>query len=123
MPDTDSHLVAWSAGFIDGEGCFTIRANGNVSRIPCLNVGQNHREPLELLQKLYGGIISTCRRERLFYMWELTGAKRIRAEVPHLLPHLVCKKREAELLLDYAARQIHGNRKLSLEEVAIRLDL
>jgi hypothetical protein len=45
--------IAWAAGFIEGEGCFGAYSNSGVS----LTVPQVQREPLERLQRLFGGNI------------------------------------------------------------------
>lgn len=68
-------------------------------------VGQNERLPLERLRSLWGGSLYTLNRERIFYTWELNGGAMLRTMLPELIPYLVGKKRQAELLLEYANRQ------------------
>ena len=66
--------LAWAAGFIDGEGSFTIHSKG---RYPRLSATQAHEEPLRRLQKLWGGTVGIQRQARpghkTVYYWELYG--------------------------------------------------
>lgn len=61
---SQSHRLAWAAGFIDGDGFITIqnrnnKVNGKHYRGFYLRVGVNQvqRKPLEELQRLFGGTI------------------------------------------------------------------
>lgn len=58
----------WAAGFLEGEGCFTVTAG--YLRIVA---GQNFREPLERLQRVAGGKIYQ-QKYRDFFTWQI-GAK------------------------------------------------
>lgn len=49
--------IGWTAGFLEGEGCFGSTKLGN----PTVRGTQNEREPLERLQALYGGSIMAFR--------------------------------------------------------------
>lgn len=59
----------WVAGFIEGEGCFAIKANRRRCHI---SVPQVQRWPLEKLQLLVGGVIYPSRTEKK-YTWVLEG--------------------------------------------------
>src|SRR2546428_4903120 len=66
--------VAWATGFLEGEGCFSFSRGG--ARI---GVSQNQREPLEKLQRFFGGRIYEPYTTRHFYQWIVHGvlAKRV----------------------------------------------
>lgn len=46
--------IAWAAGFIEGEGCFSSSGRGGTF----INVKQVQREPLERLLRMFGGKIT-----------------------------------------------------------------
>ena len=51
--------IAWAAGFLEGEGCFTPGGYGRKrGSSPWIGAAQVQREPLERLQKMFGGSIS-----------------------------------------------------------------
>lgn len=52
--------VAWAAGFMEGEGSFVLAGRNKVS--PVVSVAQVQREPLERMQRMFGGNISLQRR-------------------------------------------------------------
>jgi LAGLIDADG endonuclease len=68
MLSTDA---AWAAGFIDGEGTFTIHMTGSYY-IARLGVPQNDIRPLVKLKNLYGGSISQVKSTGI-YIYGLTG--------------------------------------------------
>lgn len=51
--------IAWAAGFLEGEGSFT--NHGTTIRV---SAGQVQREPLERLQKMFGGKIALRKRKQ-----------------------------------------------------------
>lgn len=59
LPDDRQLDLAWCAGFIDGEGCFSVLMNrnttGNKPARVGLSVQQVAREPLDRLQGVLGG--------------------------------------------------------------------
>lgn len=67
----------WAAGFLEGEGCFTL------SRAACqVTAAQVQREPLERLERLFGGSIgryhSPSNQEsnhRPYHVWRLYGVQ------------------------------------------------
>lgn len=64
--------VAWAAGFIEGEGTFSASGDGGVS----LCVPQVQREPLERLQRLFGGNIrqaSNTKTGKPLHRWGVHG--------------------------------------------------
>lgn len=104
---------AWAAGFIDGEGSLQLRPYnraGTASRrhFPVIAVGQTVIEPLERLQEMYGGNIylrtPANEKHRPCWAWTITGGLRTRACLERVMPWLVVKREEAEILLAYTLR-------------------
>jgi hypothetical protein len=98
---------AWAAGFIDGEGTFSItkHVNGVNSYKPHLAVSQVDRRPLDRLQVLFGGHVKSMRsrhpNQSDYWRWGLASAQAFRELLPHLLPWLIVKREEAEIVLDF----------------------
>ena|ERR1041385_476234 len=65
----------WAAGFLDGEGCFTVYTDC----YPRLSAGQTERWPLERLQEIFGGNIRPVKAEQNklarkdYWVWTLSG--------------------------------------------------
>ncbi len=66
--------IAWAAGFLEGEGSF-----GCPRVAPQIQAAQVNREPLERLQRIFGGAIYACRarspKGRAYFMWNLNGTR------------------------------------------------
>jgi len=68
--------LAWAAGFIEGEGCFS-----SINRNPCVSVVQVQREPLERLVAMFGGNLGVYRRNtgkhagKEYNRWQVSGKK------------------------------------------------
>lgn len=83
----------WAAGFLEGEGCFT-PCKGR----PRINAAQVQREPLDRLQRLFGGTIRLVRRDNPkwndCHIWNLhIGAE----DVSLLLYPLLSSRRQAQI--------------------------
>jgi hypothetical protein len=130
---------AWAAGFLDGEGCFgiyqyrnkrsTIHHASREARISCAQV---KTEPLEKLSWLFGGTVRFCRQTdygSTLHQWHLSSGASVRNCIELVLPFLVNKKEEAEIVLEFAKLiRRRGRRKTGAptyepEELALRLDL
>jgi hypothetical protein len=64
-----SEDVAWATGFLEGEGCFSFSGGGTAQ----VSVVQNQKEPLEKLQRFFGGRIYEPYTTRRFYQWKVHG--------------------------------------------------
>ncbi len=66
--------IAWAAGFLEGEGCFS-RPSGDMM----VSASQVQREPLKRLKGIFGGTIKKNKREndnwQDVYTWWVTGRK------------------------------------------------
>ena len=59
--------LAWAAGFLEGEGSFTIQSNGK----HYVQAPQVQREPLDRLRAMFGG--SICFTSSRIFRWRLCG--------------------------------------------------
>mgnify|MGYP001577332679 CR=1 FL=1 len=71
--------IAWAAGFLEGDGCVSF-----FSGSPSAEAGQATTEPLEKLQRLFGGSIyfypkgKTCYKPGApFWVWRVNGARAV----------------------------------------------
>ena len=100
--------IAWAAGFLDGEGCFSLsKANGKgcheTTKNAVLHASQVRTAPLERLAGLFGGTVRPFRvtsAGNLAYQWCLTGSQLVPI-LEELIPHLVVKQGEAKAVLAY----------------------
>lgn len=97
---------AYCAGFIDGEGCFTLRRHKRkdgsyYSSQPFLIVMQKDRRPLDALHGIMGGRIYPFRKQGQEDCWQLhVGGKELQEALTHLIPHLILKREQAEALVE-----------------------
>ena len=123
-------LWAYLAGLIDGEGSFVIQktniekmAKSSRSKTPrylgVFCIGMVHREPLDLIQKTIGaGKVYEERVPNRRSIWRIRFAGRLKIIefIENLLPYLIVKKPQAEVLLDFitnwktSGRKEHGFR-------------
>lgn len=103
-------LLAWCAGFLDGEGSFCITKTGPQTKQPRMKPfvmcdQAETDEPLRRLQLVLGGAIHQRPRPtvtgKTVWHWSMSGSLQIREAVPRLLPYLCRKLRDAELLLEF----------------------
>ena len=98
---------AWAAGFLDGEGCFSIAGTGFGSGglMIVIAAGQTRMEPLLRLQELFGGKIYTAGHpkkstHRQAYIWRV--ASRTAAECLNKIQrYLVLKGTQTQLMLEF----------------------
>jgi hypothetical protein len=114
---------SWAAGFLDGEGWVgaattgtKCRVSGQPYRRPSMSAAQNVNEPLIKLEGLLGGGIFYNDRERVC-RWQLGGAIGVKSALEKVLPYLVVKKRQAELLVAYCDLFIPNDRKPKSQEI------
>lgn len=127
----------YRAGLFDGEGCvtFTIQTypadSPPSSRTwegcirPMLSMGNTNMELLKVMQNAYGGNIVKLRKEikrKQAWMWTIRKAEDIRAACADLLPYLIAKREQTEIMLSmiHTYRNDRGHRPMQDEERAIR---
>src|SRR4051812_46429745 len=98
MTWSDSDL-AYAAGYLDGEGCFTVGDDWKIF-VTCTNTC---RAAISWLQETFGGAVSGPSKVRKpnwrpTYQWKVSS-RQASVVVEALLPHLKEKKPQADLLL------------------------
>ena len=99
---------AWAAGFFDGEGCISYKRKGGLWR---LVVQQNVREPLEVLERLFGGTLYgpyTRQRSRNgvgewsnpYYVWRLNTQEDVVLALEAMYPYLTVKREQAQTAVE-----------------------
>ena|ERR1039458_7190436 len=111
--------LAWAAGFLDGEGGFFIYKIRKRDKYDCvrghLKVNQAvHRDPIDRLHDLFGGSV-TERRTRTVtgkrvYEWQMSRSADLQASLPLVLPYMIVKRDQAELLLKLSTYYKNGGR-------------
>ncbi len=105
--------LAYSAGIVDGEGCFQILFSGRSKSLnPSLCVIMTHKETIEWLAAKWGVNISPTRRKTVLDNHKPTWVVRIGGRRALLLsekmrPYLVTKKSHSDIFLEYAALGWH----------------
>lgn len=121
--------VAWAAGFLDGEGCFYLskhRDGAPETRTVTLKATQVRTEPLDRLQRLFGGVVierktRTSTGKRAFD-WQIKTAQ-AKPVLEEVLPHLSVKGDVARAMLQYIGTLRpygSGSYRLTEEERVVR---
>lgn len=111
-------LWAYLAGLIDGEGSFVIQktsvdkiAKSSKSLSPkylaCFCIGMVDKAPLDLIQETIGaGKVYEERVPNRRSIWRIRFAGRLSLMpfIKHLLPYLIVKKKQAEMMLDFCEK-------------------
>ena len=103
--------IIWAAGFVDGEGCITInrskyyRDKAKWYYQPAIQVAQTIKGEVAILklQKIFGGYVYHYKekRNRLDTVSWGTRSRDSQKVALALLPYLILKRPQAELLLDF----------------------
>ena len=102
-----NELLAWAAGFVDGEGTINLyrrsERRGREFRV-VLSVVNTRRDSLERLQALFSGSIHPLHKDMPSRNWKPTfiwtvSHQKARAAITQLLPYLFIKLPQAELAL------------------------
>lgn len=119
--------IAWAAGFLDGEGYVGLsrcRHKGNTyDHFQVLvDVAQKRPAPLHKLVSLFGGrVVQRKNWYGTIFTWRLYGA-RAGVCLGQVLPYLVSKRQQAELVLEYLAlppRRRGNNQYRSEQDLAV----
>lgn len=105
--------LAYAAGIMDGEGTISIgrgRANGRTFLRPVVNVANTDWRILEWFRERFGGSITTNltrlvrpEHHKVCGRWNLCGMAVTEEFVRQLLPFLLLKRAQAEVLLAFCA--------------------
>lgn len=111
----------WIAGLIDGDGSIALNFvkrkrkyhyRHDFSLLPSIRITNNNLELLEVLKKTIGGGICIQRASaknkkwKDFYHWTLVGIFRIKSLLKQVLPDLIVRRPQAELILKYCTSRI-----------------
>ena len=123
METVDREFLAWLAGFWEGEGCFYLSIKGGETKTS-FRIGQNNREPLDLIQSRLGiGYVQTFKpggfNQKIHYEWVVASQNEVIKIVDLLLPFLKFRKTEIQHKLDRlrVARDNSKCRHFTHEEV------
>lgn len=95
-------VVAWAAGFIDGEGCIDLKRN-TLSCTPRVRATQTDIRPLRRLQRYWGGkIYRVTSDHKDAWEWYLSGDQAF-AFLERIVRSLTNKQDEARLLIENRA--------------------
>ena len=103
---SDVH-IAWAAGLIDGDGCIALDRTGAANKTPrpSLRVVMTHAGAVARLGRMFNAGHCHPRRPRpgrlRAFEWVVTAKEEVRAVLLALVPHLVVKRREAEIVLRF----------------------
>ena len=103
--------ILYLAGFLDGEGCFSISHNGS-GNVHTLSVEQTDQRVLEWCAATFGGTVrSKVRRaesRECTFEWFLRRKEPLIRLLRALVPHLKVKLVPASILLEYCLRFNRG---------------
>ena len=112
MADYTETDRAWAAGFLDGEGCFTLLKNSSKSQHETtrgVNISaiQVKKEPLIRLQKILGGRINGPvkngnRAKQDAYCWRISNAEEAKKAIEIVFPYLQGKEEDAAIVYSYS---------------------
>lgn len=106
--------LSYLAGLIDGEGCLSAWRYWNKNRTDCspyfqyscrLNITNTSLELMKQLIQYYGGGYRMTRpangKHKARYEWRPKGKKNLELLLLGIIPHLLIKREQAELLLEW----------------------
>ena len=104
---THTELLAWAAGFVDGEGTINLyrRTDRNREFRVSMSVVNTRKDSLERLQALFGGSIQNLHKDTPNRNWKpsfiwFVSHQKARAAIAQLLPYLFIKLPQAQLALE-----------------------
>jgi hypothetical protein len=111
--------LAWLAGLIDGDGCISFQRMSETRRlkrtsshlVPYITITSTCTLTYEYMVKLYKELEvplhvsmkpnTNPERQKPVYIFKTHGLKRSKTLLPLIMPYLVTKKREAELVMEF----------------------
>lgn len=105
-PSWSQTEIAYLAGIIDGEGCFCLHDQGSHKFSCQLQIGNTDLRLLQWIRTTFGGSVNYERRHnpkhKVVWRW-LAHQAEIDHILPAIMPFLIVKKNQAELMLAYRA--------------------
>lgn len=129
MPKLSIAEAAYLAGILDGEGWIGVARRKRTWATepdreyylrPACSIGQAKRELLDYIVGLVGaGSFRKRKGDRIFYELKFDTST-LRWLLPEVMPYLVLKRRQAELVLSFIEDCKYQGRKLTTEDLARR---
>ncbi len=115
-----SHTLAYTGAILDGEGCFTITKHLKEKKYLFyqvhINVTNASRKLIDFLHAHFGGSIGIMRN--VYYTWNLRDVRKLRGFLIDVIPYLLIKRRQAELLLKFVqSRLVNKGRSYAEQEI------
>ena len=106
---SDKAKYGYLAGIIDGEGCITIgrgfRPNGTINYNAIIAVTNTNKDVIVWIQRNFGGGFYLSKgndaRCKPSYRWRLFKKESIELILLAILPYLIIKKQQAQILLNF----------------------
>ncbi len=105
-------FLGYVAGFFDGEGCIHLSTRKN-NYTSVVSVSQRVRQPLDLIQETFGGVVTWNGHVYLLTAFTVDQQK---VFLEALLPHLIVKKQQAKLMLEFLNRKRQRGRRYTDEQ-------
>jgi len=110
----------WISALIDGEGSISLhisrrpqnrRYKRDFAIQPIIMITNNNLELLEQVENIIGGGIVRQKYKpnpkwKPTYHWHLTGIRRLLSLLKQVTPHLIVKRKQAELMLKYCSSRL-----------------
>lgn len=106
--------LAYTAGFIEADGCFQITSSGVGIRVT-----NNHRKTLERFMEWYGGAITKHGGDNQSNNWNLHGPKAVEL-ARELLPFLMMKQESCRYIIEYGETVGVRGKRITEETRAMR---
>lgn len=123
MKKVDEKLIAYVAGFFDGEGCVSVWSKGGKKGSYTFGViiVNTNPIPLGICKDIFGGSIYKETRggpRRPLWIWRCSYNKAIKF-INAILPYSIIKKPELEVALEYA-KTLKGNNNRQGISISVR---
>lgn len=132
MGNQQERLWSWLGGFVDGEGCFGIyrkREKGKMFHYPILDIVNTNPLDIDRAAQVISTVTGLHIESRVkggneLPKWSLRvlGFNRMRKLLPVLIPYLVGKREEAELVLQFCGSEadVDAREQLKLQLKALK---
>lgn len=126
MLNKEDVKMAYIAGILDGDGSFSLlkekRANG-FKYSPCIQLSNVFEGMIDLLYQTFGGSKKIKspqgHAKKIQYVWNVRGFQSCKNVIEKVIPYIVLKKKQANLLLNF----VNQSDNLNHESEKIKLQL
>ncbi len=119
-------ILRYLAGFADADGCFSVairhKDRAQPWFVPSVSIGNTNVTVLDMFARLFGGKVYVTKPvmgRKQVYHWQVS-ARMARITAAALVPYLVMKKQQAEIIRDWPVSG-NGPRSDALFGAQIRL--